>query len=227
MGRKPKFSTEQKLWAINRILNGEDSILHTATLLGCSDVSIHEWMRNYQSSGISGILKPSKNTIYTTSIKLAAVRDYLTEKGSLREVCQKYNIRATTQLRSWIMKYNSHEELKASGTGGVPIMTKGRKTTYNERVEIVQYCIECQNNYAEAATKYQVSYQQVYSWMKKYGSKGIDGLVDKRGKNKIEVEMTELERLRAENKLLKAQNRTQELAMVLLKKLDEIERRRF
>lgn len=50
MERKVKFSPEQKLWAINRILSGEDSILHTATLLGCSDVTIHDWLRNYQVS---------------------------------------------------------------------------------------------------------------------------------------------------------------------------------
>lgn len=227
MVRKEKFSTKQKLWAINRILNEEDSILHTATLLGCNNISIHEWIRNYQSNGISGISKSSKNTSYATSVKLAAVNDYLAGMGSLREICQKYNIRATTQLRRWIIKYNSHEELKTSGTGGVPIMTKGRKTTYDERIEIVQYCIENQNNYAETAIKYEVSYQQVYSWMKKYESKGIDGLVDKRGKNKTEDQMTELERLRVENKLLKAQNRRQELEMAFLKKLDEIERRRF
>ena len=46
-----------------------------------------------------------------------------------------------TQLRRWILKYNGYEELKASGTGGAIIMTKGRKTTFEERVEIVQYCI--------------------------------------------------------------------------------------
>lgn len=37
------------------------------------------------------------------------------------------------------MKYNGHEELKSSGTGGCTIMTKGRKTTFEKRVEIVQY----------------------------------------------------------------------------------------
>ena len=106
-------------------------------------------------------------------------------------------------------------------------MTKGRKTTYDERIEIIQYCIEHQNNYNETAVKYKVSYQQVYSWMKKYQTKGIEGLLDKRGKNKAATEMTELEKLRAENKILKAQNRRQELELVFLKKLDEIERRRF
>ncbi|WP_123609266.1 hypothetical protein [Mobilisporobacter senegalensis] len=63
--------------------------------------------------------------------------------------------------------------------------------------------------------------------MKKYESKGIEGLFEKRGKIKAEDEMPELEKLRAKNKLLKAQNRRQELEMAFLKKLDEIERRRF
>ena len=40
------------------------------------------------------------------------------------------------------MKYNGHEELKTSGTGGIGIMAKGRKNTYDERVEIVIACIE-------------------------------------------------------------------------------------
>ena len=38
------------------------------------------------------------------------------------------------------MKYNSHEKLKASGTGVVTIMTKGRNTTYEE--------CKCQHNNA-------------------------------------------------------------------------------
>ncbi len=43
------------------------------------------------------------------------------------------------------MKYNSHDK----ETGGRPIMTKGRKTTFEERVEIVQYCIKHSHNYSE------------------------------------------------------------------------------
>ncbi|ROR28077.1 transposase-like protein [Mobilisporobacter senegalensis] len=159
MKRKSNYSLEQKLWAINRILSGEDSILHTVSLLGCSDVTIHEWLRNYQSSGLSGITISAKNTIYPDSVKVAAVEDYLKGIGSLREICQKYSIRSPRQLRSCIMKYNSHEELKTSGSGGAPIMTKGRSTTYDERLEIVPYWIEHQTSYVETADKYRVSYQ--------------------------------------------------------------------
>jgi transposase len=34
-------------------------------------------------------------------------------------------------------------------------MTKGRKTTYEERVEIVKHCIENNYNYTETSQKYQ------------------------------------------------------------------------
>lgn len=61
-------------------------------------------------------------------------------------------------------------------------MTKGRTTTYKERIEIIEYCIENDNKYAETAEKYKVSYHQVYSWIKKYQPKGIETLQDGRGK---------------------------------------------
>lgn len=104
-------------------------------------------------------------------------------------------------------------------------MTKGRKTTYEERIAIVQYCIENRNNYSETAQKFQVSYQQVYTWMKKYEVSGIDALLDRRGRTKPVEEMSEIERLRMENRLLKAENKRQEMEMHFLKKLEEIERR--
>lgn len=63
--------------------------------------------------------------------------------------------------------------------------------------------------------------------MKKYEDSGIDALVDRRGKNKPMEEMSELERLRMENRLLKAQNKRQEMEMNFLKKLEEIERRGY
>lgn len=106
-------------------------------------------------------------------------------------------------------------------------MTKGRKTTYDERVEIVKHCIEHLNNYAETAQKYQVSYQQVYAWTSKYESDGVEALLDKRGKRKNENEMSELEKLKAQNKLLEAENRRKQMEIDFLKKLDEIERGRY
>ena len=70
-------------------------------------------------------------------------------------------------------------------------MRKGRKTTCEERIEIVSFCIENHKDYQLAADTYQVSYQQVYSWIRKYEAQGVEALTDKRGRTKPEAEMTE------------------------------------
>ena len=79
------------------------------------------------------------------------------------------------------MKYNSHDK----ETGGRAIMTKGRKTTFEERVEIVQYCIKHSHNYSETAKKFHISYQQARSYTIRYEENGVDGLQDKRGKENL------------------------------------------
>lgn len=105
-------------------------------------------------------------------------------------------------------------------------MIKGRKTTFEERVEIVQYCIAHDHNYAKTSEKYQVSYQQARSYTVKYESGGVESLRDKRGKRKKPDEMSELEKLRAEVKILRAEKERAEMEASFLKKLEEIERRR-
>lgn len=105
-------------------------------------------------------------------------------------------------------------------------MTKGRATTLEERIEIVTYCIKQGKDYGAAIERYRVSYQQIYSWVRKYEQSGVSGLADKRGKRKKPEEMTEVERLRAENRLLQAENKRKEMEIALLKKLQEVERRR-
>lgn len=163
---------------------------------------------------------------YSKELKLQAVQDYLGGQGSLNDICKKYGIRAISKLGKWIKQYNGHEELKASGTGGNIIMTKGRKTTFEERVEIVQYCIAHNRNYAETSMKYQVSYQQARNYTIKYESGGIEALKDNRGKRKNPDELNELEKLRAEVKILRAEKERAEMEASFLKKLEEIERRR-
>lgn len=105
-------------------------------------------------------------------------------------------------------------------------MTKGRKTTFDERVEIVQYCIAHDHNYAGTSEKYQVSYQQARNYTVKYETGGVEALRDKRGKRKNPDDMNELEKLRAEIKIIKAEKERAEMEASFLKKLEEIERRR-
>jgi transposase len=227
MTRNSKFTQSEKRYWVQKYLSGEDSARHIAKSIHVTSTAFLQWVRIYQSLGEAGLLSKFQNSKYTAELKSFAVQDYLSGKDSMSGICKKYGIRSRTQLQKWILKYNGHEPLKTSGTGGRITMTKGRKTSYNERIEIVKYCIEHQNNYTETSQKFKVSYQQVYSWLNKYELKGVEALQDKRGRRKPENEMSDLEKLQAKNTLLEAQNQKLQMENDFLKKLDEIERRRF
>lgn len=220
-----KISPEEKIEWVEKIIQNKESVYSVASKIGVHPSSIDTWVRNYKSIGTEAFFRKGW-TKRSSAEKKAAVEDYLAGKGSLRDVCAKYKITDTYQLRTWIKQYNGHEILKDSGTGGSPIMTKGRKTTFEERVEIVQYCIKYNHNYAETAEKFSVSYQQARNYTIKYEKKGVDGLQDRRGKRKSTEEMDELEKLRAEVKILRAEKKRAEMEISFLKKLEEIERRR-
>ena len=164
-----------------------------------------------------------KQKKYSAELKLQAVQDYLTGKGSLRQICRQYGIKDKRQLRNWISCYNGHKDFKErSGARGEIYMIKGRKTRQEERSQIVAFCIEHGKDYALTVETYQVSYQQINSWVRKYEARGVDGLVDRRGKAKPEDELTEAERLRQENRMLQAKLKDKEMEIALLKKLREL-----
>ena len=105
-------------------------------------------------------------------------------------------------------------------------MAKGRKTTLEERIEIVSYCIASNKDYGRTIEQYNISYQQIYGWVKKYEKAGPDGLIDHRGKRKDEASMTEIEKLRAQLRLKEAENLRLQMENELLKKLEALERGR-
>ena len=164
-----------------------------------------------------------KRNKYSAELKQQAVQDYLAGKGSLRKICKKYGIPDHKLLRQWISCYNGHKEYRRrTGAKGEIYMTKGRKTTQEERAQIVAFCIEHGKDYGLTVETYKVSYQQIYSWVRKYEVCGVDGLVDRRGKAKPEDELTEAERLRQENRMLQAMLKDKEMEIALLKKLKEL-----
>lgn len=161
---------------------------------------------------------------YSKDLKIQAVEDYLTGKGTLRKICKMYGISDSHLLRNWISWYNGHKEPeKKRKTRREIYMTKGRTTTQTERIEIVTFCIEHGKDYPLTIHTYGVSYQQIYAWVRKYEKKGLDGLADNRGRTKLQSEMSEVEKLKAQNKLLQAQIKDKEMEIALLKKLNELE----
>ena len=90
--------------------------------------------------------------------------------------------------------------------------------------EVLRTLISKKSIFAQNIGLYDVSYSQVYSWVKKYDSDGEEGLVDKRGHHKLDDEVDELERLRRENVRLKRQLEEKDMTVELLKKVKEFGR---
>lgn len=222
MGR---LSAEEKMMAVRRRLEKGESFAYIAKSIGAGETTVRTWFRLYETMGNDAFTRNGQRK-YSKEFKTAAAEYYLSGKGSLEDTCRFFQIPADGQVRCWVKMYNSHG-LKASPGGNVKMtMTKGRKTTLQERIDIVTDHIQSGMSYAETAEKYGVSYQQVYQWVQKYKADGVDGLIDRRGRSKPLEEMTEIEKLQAENRLLKAQLERKELENIFLKKVDEIERRR-
>lgn len=219
-------SPEEKLQAVKEYLSGKGSIEIIAKKYDVSCKPFRKWIAKYKSFGDAAFIRTGHNQSYSKEFKRMIINSYLVGEGSYPELAIKYKIPSDDTIRCWVLKYNGHERLKASGTGGSTIMTKGRKTTFNERVDIVQYCIAHEHNYSETSEKYQVSYQQARNYTTKYEVNGIEALQDNRGKRKSQNEMNELEKLRAEIKILKAEKERAEMEASFLKKIEEIERRR-
>ncbi|MCC8075199.1 MAG: helix-turn-helix domain-containing protein [Clostridiales bacterium] len=165
-----------------------------------------------------------KNKKYSIELKKAAVEAYLAGEGGLRTICQRYEISDHHVLRNWIACYNGQKENKQpSAARGALYMTKGKQTTQQERAEIVAFCLEHGKDYLQTVKQYGVSYNQIYSWVRKYEEKGIDGLADGKGRTKPESEMTDTEKLQAQVRMLEAQLRDKQMEIDLLKKVKELE----
>ena len=233
MGRKCKYSPEDKIQAAKDYLSGRKSTKEICNDLGIRYNSnkgniIRIWARNYQELGETSFYDKPRNKSYSSKLKIEAVEAYISGEASIEEICFKYSILSTSILRRWVKKYNSNIELKDYEPKWEVYMAKSkRKTSKEERLEIVKYCIDNGRNYKQTAERYEVSYSQVYSWVKKYDDNGENALTDRRGHHKTDEEVDEVERLRRENNRLKRQLEEKDMVVELLKKVQEIERRRY
>ncbi|MGG3847443.1 transposase, partial [Aeribacillus composti] len=90
---------------------------------------------------IEGLERSNSWKGYTKELKEAAVKDYLSSEFSQYEIVRKYGISNRSVLQRWMKKYNSHRDLQDTSKGKTSSMTKGRKTTWNKRIQIVLNCL--------------------------------------------------------------------------------------
>ena len=227
MPNKQKLSPEEKVKLIQRYLAGEIGVNEAGRLVDVDPETIRGWIARYETEGLDGFMPRKRNRVYSSELKRAAVFEYLSGKDSFLEVCKKYNICSTKQLRHWIKVYNAHGDFNSvKYSGGGSYMKQKRETTQDERIRIAKECYASGKNYSEMALKYNVSYQQVRTWALRYEELGEAGLEDRRGRRKKDQEpRTELEKAQIEIERLKHELHKAEMERDLLKKLDEVVRR--
>ena len=223
--RKRKLSVEQILAIIDEHFKSGKSSRTIAAKYRINHTTIDGWLAQYKENGIAAFIRDGRNKTYSAELKIQAVEDYLNGIGSYQTISVKYGLRSTMQLRNWVKVYNSGRGFRHKMSGGSR-MKEARSTTVEERIQIVKDCITNGEKYGETALKFNVSYQQVYQWVKKFKEKGGAGLEDRRGKRlKDQTPRTREEELEIEIAKLKHELYMTKMERDVLKKLDEIERR--
>lgn len=227
MSKRVKYTVEEKIQIIKEYQNGIGTLREISKKYKIDQSTISVWIYKFERYGVEELIESSSWKKYSRELKEMAIQDYILGELHLAEVIRKYEISDHSVFLKWLKKYTSHSEVKATGKGISQSMTKGRTTTLKEKIEIVLSCIANGLDYQNTADVYKVSYQQVYHWVKKYESGGEDALKDRRGRKKDEDELTQEEKVQLETKIIKSENERLRAENAFLKKLEELERRRF
>ena len=165
---KAKLSPEQKIELVELWLSGGCSQIKCAQQAGISKAAFQHWVRGYRNFGSDYFYKTG-NHKYSAELKQAAVSEYLQGNTSQNEICEKYSISSVALLYKWIRRAQGREKVDES-------LTQGRRTSFEERLEIVKWCLSHDRDYTAAARKFNVSYNQLYYWVGRYEAKGEEAL---------------------------------------------------
>ena len=221
---KRKHSPEWMIDRVQEYLSGQGSYRSIAKKNSIGERALREWVRKYDEHGETVFYKVTGNKCYSKEFKIKCVEAVLSGESSVDVLVVKYDISSRRVLQCWITKYNANKELKDYNPKREVYMAEARrKTSLEERKEIVEYCINHDRDYKGTASKYDVSYSQVYAWVKKYDANGEEALTDNRGRHKTDEEVDELERLHRENLRLKRKLEEKDMLVELLKKVKELE----
>ena len=197
---KKKHTSEWMLTRIQEYLNCEGSYESISQANGIGETILTGWVRKYREHGAEAFATHTGNAHYSKEFKTACVEAVISVESTVDDITARFNISDGNVLRRWIKKYNANMELKDYDPKREVYMAEARrKAALEERREIAEYCIAHDRDYKGTAAKYDISYTQVYTWVRKYSESGETGLIDGRGHHKTDDEVDELERLRQEN----------------------------
>ena len=158
MSKRNKLTDEECIAAVQEYLEGKGSYEAIAKKYGIAYETLRRKVVYAKTNGIESIRNRHTNKRYSAETKMKVVTEYLNSKESQVEICRRYQISDTKVLRRWLLCYNSGKDFKECTRSERGItMNKVRKTTHEERVEIVAFCIENGKDYGLTMEKYCVS----------------------------------------------------------------------
>lgn len=223
MGRKgSRYSVEEKLFYINLMKEGMAARAVEKTY-GVQHSQVSQWVARYDAGGVDALSGHRQQRTYSEELMLEVVQAYLAGGTSYPQLARQYDISNSSVVYQWVKRYTSGKSLTT--TRRTTPMKDGRKTEQVERIEIAQWVIANEMNYVAATVQFNVSYGQVYAWVKKYKQGGPAALADRRGRAKEDTgQLTESELKDLEIKRLKARLAHVSTEVAVLKKLQEFER---
>ena len=224
MGRKTKYTVEQKLRAVEDVL-----IHHKSKTSVCKSLhknlalnKLNYWIAQYKAAGVVGLKTDSKNNSYSNDDKMLAVQ-FVKDGHSVVETSRTFLI-PDSIIRGWLKCYNSPKgrNIHMGNKGGKSI--KKQYFDIDTMEKAVKECIESGYDYKGVASKYTIKYGALYTWVKKYEAYGIEGLKRKHTdpKSSKNAVLSETDKLKEEN--AKKDRRIKELeeTIEILKKRRDI-----
>ena len=225
MARKKmtRISEEEKLAAVKACLEGKTNPFQAGKALGVSRSLVYHWVQTYKMRGPEGLNLHKKQQVFSDEFKLKVVKEYLAGGKTLAAMQKKYNIAGTAILNDWIREYNRYGNFY--GKFGGLRMTKGTEISFEDRLAVVEEYLSGKNSCMELAREYNVTYQQVHRWVKRFQEMGPAGLEDRRGQPTAQqTPRTPEEELKIRVAQLEHENYLLKVERDLLKKVDEFER---
>ncbi len=101
MGRKPKYSKEEKIQACKDYEKGNGSFGRIANEIGANEETVRGWYLRYKEHGPSALETSHKNCSYSKNFKALVIEEYTSGKYSLSDIAIKYNI-ANGVILNWV-----------------------------------------------------------------------------------------------------------------------------
>ena len=97
---KKQITDEEKIKIIEAYIRGEIGFGQIKNRYGVPKSTLRHWIERYRAFGADGLVQRKHNHAYSTETKKCAVEEYLSGKGSYKDICKNTKF---TQINSCVI----------------------------------------------------------------------------------------------------------------------------